>query len=79
MLIDQELKRLKELEERERKTQELLRSSQETEAQRKARQGMSKPMDKQLQARNDALEKAQRFSLAFDQIREATGGTSLLY
>ena len=67
------MKRLKEMEERERKTQELLHSSQNLDGRRKSAGMNAKPRDKQLLARDEALEKVQRYTLAFEQIHQATG------
>lgn len=67
------MKRLKEMEERERKTQELLHSTQNADGHRKAGGPNAKPLDRQLQARNEAIDKVERYTLAFEQIHQATG------
>jgi len=71
-IVVQEDKRARDMEKREKKTLELVKYS-ESEAQRKIGRTATRCFDKQVQARSEALEKVQRYSLAFDQISEATG------
>lgn len=63
---------MKEMEDRERKTQELLHTTQNLDSKKSGR-GHSKPLDKQLQAQNEAIEKMQKYTEAFDRICAATG------
>eukprot|EP00210_Caulerpa_lentillifera_P002920 g2788.t1 len=69
----QESKRIEEMEEREKKTQELLRSTQDNEEMRRKLRKSGWQTEKRLQARSEAMQEVQKYELAFEQIRDATG------
>ena len=65
---------MKEMEERERKTQELLRSKEHSvQVRKKAIRGAWNVAGKQAMAQNIAMEKVQQFGAAFEMIQQATG------
>lgn len=65
------------MEDRERKTQELLKSTQSSDEIRQKMRKSGWQTEKRLQGRNEAMEQLQRYELAFEQVREATSNAPL--
>lgn len=65
------------MEDRERKTQELLKSTQSSDEIRQKMRKSGWQTEKRLQGRNEAMEQLQRYELAFEQVREATSDAPL--
>lgn len=67
------------MEDRERKTQELLKSTQNSDEIRQKMRKSGWQTEKRLQGRNEAMDQLQRYEAAFEQVRDATSDAPLQY